>query len=89
MYEDHGAEEMKTCLTDFKIYALHVACCLGNVDVSLILQIRGDGEDLGAEFERVALGVLRFGCLAGCLVEGRAAPGQLVAARQESAPYVV
>jgi hypothetical protein len=40
---------VKTCLTDFKVYTFHVACCLGNVDVGVILHIRSDGEDLGAE----------------------------------------
>ena len=65
--------EAKTCLTDFKVYAFHVAGCLGNVDVGVVLHIRGDGEDLGAQLERVAFCVLRLGCLAGCLVQGGAA----------------
>jgi hypothetical protein len=46
--------------------------------VGVILRIRSDGEELRAELERVALGVLRFGCLAGRLVQGRAALSQLV-----------
>jgi hypothetical protein len=46
--------------------------------VGVILQIWSDGEDLRAELERVAPGVLRFGCLAGRLVQGGAALSQLV-----------
>ena len=80
---------MKTCLTDFKVYAFHVACCLGNVDVGVVLHIRGDGEDLGAELERVALCVLRFGCLASCLVQGGAALGQLRTPGRMGVSYVV
>ena len=60
-------------LTDFKVDALHVASGLGDVDLLLILRVCNDGEDLGRELERVAVVVLRFGRLARCLVERRAA----------------
>jgi len=58
-----------TLLVDFNVDALHVAGCFGNVDVILIVRVRGECEDLGGELEGVALGVLGLGSLASCLLE--------------------
>lgn len=61
-------KQREKCLTNFDIYPLDVSGCFSNVDLIFILWIWDDGEDLGGKFDRVALGVLRFGGLAGCLV---------------------
>jgi hypothetical protein len=61
------------CLTNFNIYPLHVAGRFSHIDMVVILWVGDRGEDLGGELDRAALGVLRFGALAGNFVEGRAA----------------
>jgi hypothetical protein len=61
------------CLTNFNVNPLHVAGRFSHVDVVVILGIGDDGEDLGGELDRAALGVLRLGALAGDFVEGGAA----------------
>jgi len=61
-----------TLLVDFNVDAFHVACCFGNVDVVLILRVGDDGEDLGGELDRVALGVLGLCSLSSCLLQGGA-----------------
>jgi len=66
-----------TLLVDFNVDALHVAGCFGNVDVILIVRVRGECEDLGGELEGVALGVLGLGSLASCLLERGATCYQL------------
>jgi hypothetical protein len=76
-------------LTDFNVDAFHVACCFGNVDVVVILRVRGKGEDLGGELEGIALGVLGLGGLASCLLERGATWYQLKHAKMDKSPYVV
>jgi hypothetical protein len=68
-----GQGKLNGGLTDFKVDALHVAGGLGDVDLVAILRVCNDGEDLGGELERIALVVLRLGCLARRLLERRAA----------------
>jgi hypothetical protein len=60
------------CLTNFNIYPLDVASCLGDVDLVLILRIGNSCEDLGGELDGAAFGVRRLGGLAGGLVQGGA-----------------
>jgi hypothetical protein len=61
------------CLTNFNIYPLHVAGRFSHIDVVVILWVGDGGEDLGGELDWAALGVLRFGALAGDFIEGGAA----------------
>jgi hypothetical protein len=82
-----GASER--CLTNFKVYALHVARRLSYVDLVFILWIGHNSEDLGGKPDRVAAGVLRLGGLARRLVEGRTTRFQLCREGGQSWTYVV